>query len=81
MTWARLQVGITVTDNPSIGRTLNEGACSSTQCFRQKVSLTVGEVIKSQRLVQNLLSTVPRICEGVHWSPRARVKLAELQRE
>lgn len=81
MTWARLQVGITVTDNPSIGRTLNEGARSSVQCFSHTVSLIVGEAIKSQRLVQNLLSTARKICERVHRSPRAKAKLAELQRE
>lgn len=81
VTSAGLQVGITVTDNPSIGRTLNEGARSSVQCFSHTVSLIVGEAIKSQRLVQNLLSTARKICERVHRSPRAKAKLAELQRE
>ncbi|KAK2488836.1 hypothetical protein MC885_013355 [Smutsia gigantea] len=45
-----LQVGITVTDNPSIGRTLNEGEHSSVQCFSHTVSLIVTEAIKSQRM-------------------------------
>ncbi|XP_057598206.1 zinc finger BED domain-containing protein 4 [Hippopotamus amphibius kiboko] len=76
-----LQVGITVTDNPSIGKMLNEGARSSVQCFSHTVNLIVSEAIKSQRMVQNLLSTARKICERVHRSPRAKAKLAELQKE
>uniref|UniRef100_A0A8C3VGG6 Zinc finger BED-type containing 4 n=1 Tax=Catagonus wagneri TaxID=51154 RepID=A0A8C3VGG6_9CETA len=81
VTSAGLQVGITVTDNASIGRTLNEGARSSVQCFSHTVGLIVAEAIKSQRLVQNLLSTARKICERVQRSPRAKARLAELQRE
>lgn len=76
-----LQIGITVTDNPSIGKTLNEGEHSSVQCFSHTVNLIVSEAIKSQRMVQNLLSIARKICERVHRSPRAKEKLAELQRE
>nr|XP_023397780.1 zinc finger BED domain-containing protein 4 [Loxodonta africana] len=76
-----LQVGITVTDNPSIGKTLNEGDHSSVQCFSHTVNLIVNEAIKSQRMVQNLLSIARKICERVHRSPKAKEKLAELQKE
>ncbi|XP_004642466.1 zinc finger BED domain-containing protein 4 [Octodon degus] len=76
-----LQVGITVTDNPSVGRTLGEAGRSSVQCFSHTVSLVVSEAIKSQRMVQNLLSLARKLCERVQRSPRAREKLAELQRE
>ena len=81
VTSSGLQVGITVTDNPSIGKTLNEGARSSVPCFSHTVNLIVSEAIKSQRMVQNLLSTARKICERVQRSPRAKAKLAELQRE
>nr|XP_044996788.1 zinc finger BED domain-containing protein 4 [Jaculus jaculus]XP_045009004.1 zinc finger BED domain-containing protein 4 [Jaculus jaculus] len=76
-----LQVGITVTDNPSIGETLSEGERSSVQCFSHTVDLIVSEALKSQRMVQNLLSIARKLCERVHRSPRAREKLAELQKE
>ncbi|XP_006888087.1 PREDICTED: zinc finger BED domain-containing protein 4 [Elephantulus edwardii] len=76
-----LQVGITVTDNPSIGKTLSEGEHPSVQCFSHTVNLIVNEAIKSQRMVQNLLSIARKICERVHRSPKAKEKLAELQRE
>lgn len=76
-----LQVGITVTDNPSIGKTLGEAEHSSVQCFSHTVNLVVNEAIKSQRMVQNLLSLARKLCERVQRSPRAREKLAELQRE
>lgn len=76
-----LQIGITVTDNPSIGKMLSEGEHSSVQCFSHTVNLIVSEAIKSQRMVQNLLSIARKLCERVHRSPRAREKLAELQRE
>nr|XP_039319042.1 zinc finger BED domain-containing protein 4 [Saimiri boliviensis boliviensis] len=76
-----LQVGITVTDNPSIGKTLSEGEHSSVQCFSHTVNLIVSEAIKSQRMVQNLLSIARKICERVHRSPKAKEKLAELQRQ
>ncbi|KAF0871637.1 ZBED4 protein, partial [Crocuta crocuta] len=76
-----LQIGITVTDNPSIGKTLSEGERASVQCFSHTVDLVVGEAIKSQRMVQNLLSIARKICERVHRSPKAKEKLAELQKE
>ena len=81
MTSIGLQIGITVTDNPSIGKMLSEGEHSSVQCFSHTVNLIVSEAIKSQRMVQNLLSTARKLCERVHRSPRAREKLAELQKE
>ncbi|XDB51086.1 hypothetical protein AB1E18_004640 [Capra hircus] len=81
VTSSGLQVGITVTDNPSIGKTLNEGARSSVPCFSHTVNLIVSEAIKSQRMVQNLLSSARKICERVQRSPRAKARLAELQRE
>ncbi|XP_004700682.1 zinc finger BED domain-containing protein 4 [Echinops telfairi] len=76
-----LQVGITVTDNASIGKTLSDGEHPSVQCFSHIVSLIVNEAIKSQRMVQNLLSIARKLCERVHRSPKAKEKLAELQRE
>lgn len=76
-----LQVGITVTDNPSIGKTLNEGDHSSVQCFSHTVNLIVSEAMKSQRMVQNLLSIARKVCERVHRSHRAKERLAELQKE
>uniref|UniRef100_A0A8C6VG22 Zinc finger BED-type containing 4 n=1 Tax=Naja naja TaxID=35670 RepID=A0A8C6VG22_NAJNA len=76
-----LQIGITVTDNQTIGKTLNEGEHSSVQCFCHTVNLIVNEAIKSQRMVQNLLSIARKICERVHRSPKAKEKLAELQKE
>ncbi|XP_062931754.1 zinc finger BED domain-containing protein 4 [Cynocephalus volans] len=76
-----LQIGITVTDNPSIGKTLSDGERSSVQCFSHTVNLIVNEAIKSQRMVQNLLSIARKICERVHRSPKAKEKLAELQKE
>lgn len=75
-----LQVGITVTDNPSIGKTLSEGEHSSVQCFSHTVNLIVTEAIKSQRMVQNLLSIARKICERVQRSHKAKERLAELQR-
>ena len=81
MTSIGLQIGITVTDNPSIGKMLSEGEHSSVQCFSHTVNLIVSEAIKSQRMVQNLLSIARKLCERVHRSPRAREKLAELQKE
>uniref|UniRef100_A0A8D0G757 Zinc finger BED-type containing 4 n=1 Tax=Sphenodon punctatus TaxID=8508 RepID=A0A8D0G757_SPHPU len=76
-----LQIGITVTDNQTIGKTLNEGEHSSVQCFNHTVNLIVTEAIKSQRMFQNLLSIARKICERVHRSAKAKEKLAELQKE
>ncbi|KAM8972088.1 zinc finger BED domain-containing protein 4 [Pelodytes ibericus] len=76
-----LKMGITVTDNHSIGKTLNESEHSSVQCFGHTVDLIVNEAIKSQRMIQNLLSIARKICERVHRSTKAKEKLAELQKE
>ncbi|OCT87322.1 zinc finger BED domain-containing protein 4 [Xenopus laevis] len=76
-----LQIGITVTDNHSIAKTLNESEHSSVQCFGHTVDLIVNEAIKSQRMVQNLLSIARKICERVRRSTKAKEKLAELQKE
>uniref|UniRef100_A0A8C6E7L9 Zinc finger BED-type containing 4 n=1 Tax=Moschus moschiferus TaxID=68415 RepID=A0A8C6E7L9_MOSMO len=81
VTSAGLQAGITVSDNPGVGKALSEAARPSVPCFSHTVSLVVSEAIKSQRMVQGLLSTARKICERVQRSPRARAKLAELQRE
>ncbi|KAL6093701.1 hypothetical protein STEG23_016928 [Scotinomys teguina] len=74
-------IGITGTDNPSIGKMLSEGEHSSVQCFSHTVNLIVSEAIKSQRMVQNVLSIARKLCEQVHRSPRTREKLAELQKD
>uniref|UniRef100_A0A8D2B889 Zinc finger BED-type containing 4 n=1 Tax=Sciurus vulgaris TaxID=55149 RepID=A0A8D2B889_SCIVU len=76
-----LQVGITVTDNPSVGKILDEAEHSSVPCFSHTVDLIVNEAVKSQRMVQNLLSIARKLCERVHRSPTAKEKLAALQRE
>ncbi|KAM4676054.1 zinc finger BED domain-containing protein 4 [Discoglossus pictus] len=76
-----LQIGITVTDNHSIERTLNESEHSSVQCFGDTIDQIVNEAIKSQRMVQNLLSIARKICERVHRSAKAKEKLAELQND
>lgn len=81
VTSSGLEIGITVTDNQSIGRTLNESEHSSVQCFGHTINLIVNEAIKSQRMVQNLLSIARKICERVHRSTKAKEKLAELQKE
>ncbi|XP_053572600.1 zinc finger BED domain-containing protein 4 [Bombina bombina] len=76
-----LHIGITVTDNHSIEKTLNESEHASVQCFGHTMDLIVNEAIKSQRMVQNLLSIARKICERVHRSAKAKEKLAELQKE
>ncbi|XP_069085811.1 zinc finger BED domain-containing protein 4 [Pleurodeles waltl] len=76
-----LQNGITVTDNHSIGKTLNECEHSSVHCFGHTVNIIVSEAVKSQRMVQNLLSIARKICERVHRSVKAKEKLEDLQKE
>ncbi|XP_049622993.1 zinc finger BED domain-containing protein 4-like [Suncus etruscus] len=76
-----LQMGITVTDNLSIGKTLSEGELTSVQCFNRTLSLILSEAFKTQKMVQNLLSIARKTCEWVQQSPRAQEKLAELQKE
>ncbi|XP_061085376.1 zinc finger BED domain-containing protein 4 [Conger conger] len=71
-----LKIGFTVTDNRSVG---NTGEDAALQCFGHTIDLIVSEAIKSQRMVQNLLSMARKICERVHRSAKAKEKLAELQ--
>ena len=80
VTSSGLQVGITVTDNPSIGKTLSEGERAGVQCSSHTVSLVVSEALKSQRMFQSLLSTARKLCKRVQRSPWAKEKLVELQR-
>ncbi|KAM9704826.1 zinc finger BED domain-containing protein 4-like [Menidia menidia] len=75
-----LKRGFTVTDNGALRHALEEHGHVALQCFGHVVDLIVGEAIKSQRMVQSLLSVARKICERVHRSARAKEKLAELQR-
>lgn len=75
-----LQIGFTVTDNQAIGNVLEDSAHNIMHCFGHNIDLIVNEAIKSQRMVQNLLSIARKICERVHRSPQAKEKLAELQK-
>ncbi|MBN3298412.1 ZBED4 protein, partial [Amia calva] len=75
-----LKIGFTVTDNQSIGNVLDDNEHTSMQCFGHTIDLIVSEAIKSQRMVQNLLSIARKICERVHRSAKAKEKLAELQK-
>ncbi|XP_028810326.1 zinc finger BED domain-containing protein 4 [Denticeps clupeoides] len=77
---AGLKVGFVVTDNQTIGSVLEDGGHATMQCFCHTVDLIVSEAIKSQRMVQNLLSIARKICERVHRSAAAKEKLAELQK-
>lgn len=75
-----LKKGFTVTDNTTIKNTLEDHGHFTMQCFGHTIDLIVSEAIKSQRMVQNLLSIARKICERVHRSAKAKEKLAELQR-
>ncbi|XP_033888109.3 zinc finger BED domain-containing protein 4-like [Acipenser ruthenus] len=75
-----LKIGFTVTDNQSIANILDDNEHASMQCFGHTIDLIVSEAIKSQRMVQNLLSIARKICERVHRSAKAKEKLAELQK-
>lgn len=75
-----LKKGFTVTDNTTIKNTLEDHGHVTMQCFGHTIDLIVSEAIKSQRMVQNLLSIARKICERVHRSAKAKEKLAELQR-
>ncbi|XP_066524358.1 zinc finger BED domain-containing protein 4 [Hoplias malabaricus] len=75
-----LQIGFTVTDNQAIGNVLEDSAHTIMHCFGHNIDLIVNEAIKSQRMVQNLLSIARKICERVHRSSKAKEKLAELQK-
>ncbi|XP_029350629.1 zinc finger BED domain-containing protein 4 [Echeneis naucrates] len=80
ITSSGLNKGFTVTDNNSIRNTLEDHGHVTMQCFGHTIDLIVSEAIKSQRMVQNLLSIARKICERVHRSAKAKRKLAELQR-
>ncbi|KAM8908200.1 zinc finger BED domain-containing protein 4 isoform 1-T4 [Spinachia spinachia] len=75
-----LKRGFTVTDNTTVRNTLEDYGHATLQCFGHTIDLIVSEAIKSQRMVQNLLSIARKICERVHRSAKAKEKLAELQR-
>ncbi|XP_051975011.1 zinc finger BED domain-containing protein 4 [Xyrauchen texanus] len=75
-----LKTGFTVTDNQTIGSILESNHHATMQCFGHNIDLIVNEAIKSQRMVQNLLSIARKICERVHRSVKAKEKLAELQK-
>ncbi|XP_061770475.1 zinc finger BED domain-containing protein 4 [Nerophis ophidion] len=76
-----LKKGFTVTDNASIRNNLEDHGHVTVQCFGHTIDLIVSEAIKSQRMVQNLLSIARKICERVHRSAKVKEKLAELQRD
>ncbi|XP_054480191.1 zinc finger BED domain-containing protein 4 [Anoplopoma fimbria] len=80
VTSSGLKKGFTVTDNNTIRNTLEDYGHVTMQCFGHTIDLIVSEAIKSQRMVQNLLSIARKICERVHRSAQAKEKLAELQR-
>ncbi|XP_036376341.1 zinc finger BED domain-containing protein 4 [Megalops cyprinoides] len=75
-----LKIGFTVTDNESIANTVEDNDHAAVQCFGHTIDLIVSEAIKSQRMVQNLLSIARKICERVHRSAKAKEKLVELQK-
>ncbi|XP_034528929.1 zinc finger BED domain-containing protein 4 [Notolabrus celidotus] len=80
ITSSGLRKGFTVTDNNTVRNTLEDHGHVTMQCFGHTIDLIVSEAIKSQRMVQNLLSIARKICERVHRSATAKEKLAELQR-
>lgn len=79
ITSSGLKKGFTVTDSNTIRNTLEDHGNLTVQCFGHTIDLIVSEAIKSQRMVQNLLSIARKICERVHRSAKAKEKLAELQ--
>lgn len=80
ITSSGLKKGFTVTDNHTIRNTLEDHGHVTMQCFGHTIDLIVSEAIKSQRMVQNILSIARKICERVHRSAKAKEKLVELQR-
>uniref|UniRef100_A0A3P9JTG8 Zinc finger, BED-type containing 4 n=1 Tax=Oryzias latipes TaxID=8090 RepID=A0A3P9JTG8_ORYLA len=80
ITSSGLKRGFTLTDNITIQHTLEEHGHPIMECFGHTIDLIVSEAIKSQRMVQNLLSIARKICERVHRSAKAKEKLVELQR-
>ncbi|CAL9682963.1 unnamed protein product [Knipowitschia caucasica] len=79
ITTSGLKRGFILTDNNIIGNTLEDYGHATMQCFGHTIDLIVNEAIKSQRMVQNLLSIARKICERVHRSAKAKEKLTELQ--
>ncbi|MFT7799673.1 zinc finger BED domain-containing protein 4-like isoform X1 [Arapaima gigas] len=77
ITSSGLKIGFTISN---IGNTLDSNEHATLQCFGHTIDLIVNEAIKSQRMVQNLLSVARKICERVHRSAKAKEKLSELQK-
>ncbi|XP_013869994.1 zinc finger BED domain-containing protein 4 [Austrofundulus limnaeus] len=75
-----LRKGFTVTNNSTIRHTLDAHGHATLQCFGHVIDLIISEAIKSQRMVQNVLSIARKLCERVHRSPQAKERLVELQR-
>ncbi|KAG7270948.1 hypothetical protein CRUP_015385, partial [Coryphaenoides rupestris] len=80
VTASGLKFGFTVTDSSAVRNALEDSDRATVLCFGHTVDLIVTEAIKSQRMVQNLLSIARKICERVQRSAKAKEKLAELQR-
>nr|XP_023693884.1 zinc finger BED domain-containing protein 4-like [Paramormyrops kingsleyae]XP_023693892.1 zinc finger BED domain-containing protein 4-like [Paramormyrops kingsleyae]XP_023693900.1 zinc finger BED domain-containing protein 4-like [Paramormyrops kingsleyae]XP_023693908.1 zinc finger BED domain-containing protein 4-like [Paramormyrops kingsleyae] len=80
ITSSGLKIGYVVTDNPSLRNALDDSSHATVQCFGHAIDLIVSEALKSQRMVQNLLSIARKICERIHRSAKAKDKLAELQK-
>ncbi|KAF7228997.1 zinc finger BED domain-containing protein 4 [Nothobranchius furzeri] len=80
ITSSGLKKGFTITDNDTIRHTLDEHGHATMQCFAHAIDVMVSEAIKSQRMVQNLLSSARKICERVHRSEKAKEMLTELQK-
>ncbi|XP_056434749.1 zinc finger BED domain-containing protein 4 [Gadus chalcogrammus] len=79
VTASGLKLGFTVTDSAAIQGALEDSDRATVLCFGHTVDLIVTEAIKSQRMVQNLLSIARKISERVQRSAKAKEKLAELQ--
>ncbi|XP_029102939.1 zinc finger BED domain-containing protein 4 [Scleropages formosus] len=75
-----LKIGFIVTDNESLGKTLDNSNHTVVHCFEHSIDLIVTEALKSQRMVQNLLSIARKICERIYRSAKAKEKLVELQK-
>ncbi|XP_061571261.1 zinc finger BED domain-containing protein 4 [Cololabis saira] len=80
ITSSGLKRGFTVTDSNTIRHALEAHGHAIMQCFGHTIDLIVNEAIKSQRMVQNLLSIARKICERVHRSAKAKEQLAEFQK-
>lgn len=80
VTSAGLQKGFTVTNNSTVRHMLDAHGHATLQCFGHTIDLIVSEAIKSQRMVQNVLSIARKLCERVHRSAQAKERLSELQR-